>query len=164
MFGAVYSLMEDVKQCLQLAEKINSPNLRSAIVSASHDALIEASGHLPKADAEPGPKAEAEPEPKAKAPPKRHYIIKSMTGKTPPRPNTPWAPTKTDLNAFRSEMLIFLRECFPERNPKANMAEVAYLWTMSKDAGSLEDIINCAKLAVTSAAEGRLRSLSEESV
>jgi len=157
MFEAVYSLMEDVRQCLQLAEKLNSPTMRSAIVTASHAALIEATTHLPKAE----PKAEPKPEPK------RRYIVKPMTGKTlppRPRPNTPWAPTKTDLNAFRSEMLSFLREAFPERNPKANMGEVAYLWTMSKDAGSLDDIINCAKLAVSSAAEGRLRSLSEESV
>ena len=75
-----------------------------------------------------------------------------------------WAPAKADLNAFRSEMLIFLRETFPERNPKANMAEVPKLWMMSKEAGSLEEIIKCAKAAVTSVSEGRLRSLSEESV
>jgi hypothetical protein len=151
MFEAVYSLMEDVKQCLQLAEKLESPTLRSAIVTASHDALLSATDHLPRAE------------------PKKRYIlpVKPMTAKPlPPRPraNMPWAPTKTDLNAFRSEMLIFLREAFPERNPKANLAEVAYLWTMSKEAGSIEEIIKCAKAAVTSASEGRLRSLSEESV
>jgi len=151
MFDAVYSLMEDVKQCLQLAEKIGSPTLRSAIVAASHRALTEAAEHLPK-------------EPKEE--PKKRYVLpaKPMTAKpTRPRANMPWTPSKTDLNAFRSEMLIFLREAFPERNPKANMAEVAYLWTMSKEAGSMEEIIKCAKEAVNSAS-GRLRSLSEESV
>ena len=146
MFDAVYSLMDDVKQCLQLAEKLESPNLRTAVVTASHEALIEAATHLSKTQ------------------PKKRYVlpVKPVTAKAP-RPNTPWAPTKTELNAFRSEMLIFLREAFPERNPKANLAEVAYLWTMSKEAGSLEEIIKCAKEAVNSAS-GRLRSMSEESV
>ena len=151
MFEAVYSLMEDVKQCLQLAEKLESPTVRSAIVAASHDALLEASSRLPRAE------------------PKKRYVLpaKPMTAKPlPPRPrsNMPWTPTKTDLNAFRSEMLIFLREAFPERNPKTNLAEVAYLWTMSKEAGNLEEIIKCAKATVASASEGRLRSMSEESV
>jgi hypothetical protein len=147
MFEAVYSLMEDVKHCLQLAEKIKCPNIRSAIIDASHDALMGAADHLPKTE------------------PKKRYIL-PVKPKTQPllRPNMPWTATKTDLNTFRSEMLIFLRQTFPERNPKANMAEVAYLWTMSKDAGTLDDIINCAKLAVTSASEGRLRSMSEEAV
>jgi hypothetical protein len=147
MFDAVYSLMEDVKQCLQVAEKVNCPTLRSAIVEASHDALIAAADRLPKTE------------------PKKRYIL-PVKPKIQPvsRPNMPWTPTKADLNTFRSEMLIFLREAFPERNPKANMAEVAYLWTMSKEAGTLEDIIKCAKLAVTSASEDRLRSMSEEAV
>jgi hypothetical protein len=62
-------------------------------------------------------------------------------------------------------MVSFLRESFPERNPKVNLAEAGKLWTMYKDAGSLDEIIRCAKMAViSSTSESRLRSVSEESI
>lgn len=140
MFEPVYSMMEDVKQCLELAEKINSASLREAIIAASRDALADSAELLPKK--------------------KRYVLPKSPTLRAK---YTPWTPAKSDLNAFRSEMLIFLRERFPERNPKANMAEVPKLWMMYKDAGSLKEILECAKSAVVSET-GRLRSMSEESV
>jgi hypothetical protein len=76
---------------------------------------------------------------------------------------TPWTPVRSDLNVFRSEMLSFLRGACPARNHRANMAEVPKLWNMYKDAGSLKDILECAKAAVIENV-GRLRSLSEESI
>ena len=58
-------------------------------------------------------------------------------------------------------MLSFLRGAVPDRNHKANLAEVAKLWSMYKEAGTLKEVIACAKEAVISASSP-LESMSDE--
>lgn len=138
MFDAVRALMTDVTTCLDIVEKITSPTLREAVLTGSHDALLEAASQLV---------------------PKKKYVL----------PKTQKAlatlTTKTDSSSFRSVILAFLRESFPERNPKVNAADASKLWTMYKDVGPLDDIIKYAKADISSSGvEMRLRSTSEESI
>lgn len=132
MLDSVRCLVSDAAICLDAAEKVRSESLRSSILLAVREALVAATELLPK----------PEPKPKRYVLPKKDDSVRSLY--------TPWT-TKSNLNAFRSEMLSFLRGAVPERNHKDNMVEVAKLWNMYKDAESLEEIIKCAKEAVTGA-------------
>ena len=67
---------------------------------------------------------------------------------------TPWKRSgKSEYNAFLAEMLTFLRSHYartqPTRDHRLNMAEAASLWSTYKGDGTLEDVIRCAKEAVT---------------
>ena len=157
MFEVVRSLMADVTLSLDLAEKITSPTLREAIIGASQAALLEAGHQLTKK------KYVLPKSPKVGS--HAMHAVQAMPA-MPARPAyVPWTPAKTDFSSFRSTLVTFLRESFPERNPKVNLAEAGKLWTLYKDAGSLDEAISCAKMAVTSSLpETRLRSVSEESI
>ena len=151
MLDNVRSLIADVDKTLEFVDSVNSPALRDAIIHAASDTLHVAYELMPKKKRYTLPKPKAMP----KAMPK--------TSRSKRDDYTPWTTVKPDINVFRSEMLSFLRGACPTRNHKANMAEVPKLWNMYKDAGSLKDILDCAKAAVIENV-GRLRSLSEESI
>jgi hypothetical protein len=160
MFEVVRSLMADVTLSLDLAEKITSPTLREAIIGASQAALLEAGHQLTKK------KYVLPKSPKVVSHAVHAVHAMHAMHAMPARPAyVPWTPAKTDFSSFRSTLVTFLRESFPERNPKVNLAEAGKLWTLYKDAGSLDEAISCAKMAVTSSLpETRLRSVSEESI
>ena len=125
---------------LEAAERLQELNRREALAALSRTALEAAL---------------ATPPPKTK-----RYALPTK----PREAFTPWAPSKIDLNAFRSEILSFLHGAAPQRDHRANMAEVPKLWGMCKSAASLEEAIECAKSAIrTAEPEGRIRSMSEES-
>jgi hypothetical protein len=149
MLDTVRSLIADVDKTLEFVDTIDSPALRDAIIHAASDTLHVAYELMPKKKKYTLPKPKPKPETMPKAMPRDDY--------------TPWSTVKPDINVFRSEMLSFLRGACPTRNHRANMAEVPKLWNMYKDAGSLKDILECAKAAVIENV-GRLRSLSEESI
>jgi hypothetical protein len=151
MLDNVRALIADVDKTLEFVDTIDSPALRDAIIHAASDTLHVAYELMPKKKRYTLPKPKAKPEtmPKVSLSKRDDY--------------TPWTPVRSDLNVFRSEMLSFLRGACPTRNHRANMAEVPKLWNMYKDAGSLKDILECAKAAVIENV-GRLRSLSEESI
>lgn len=132
------SILADAILCLQTADKLNSDSLRNAILAAVREKLTEVVDSLPK--------------------PKR-YILKPKDDALRAS-HTPWT-IKSEINAFRSEMLSFLRGAVPDRNHKANLAEVAKLWSMYKEAGTLKEVIACAKEAVISASSP-LESMSDE--
>jgi hypothetical protein len=157
MLDNVRALIADVDKTLEFVDTIDSPALRDAIIHAASDTLHVAYELMPKKKRYTLPKPKALPKAMPKA------IPKAMPKAMPRDDYTPWTPVRSDLNVFRSEMLSFLRGACPTRNHKANMAEVPKLWNMYKDAGSLKDILECAKAAVIENV-GRLRSLSEESI
>jgi hypothetical protein len=130
------SILADAILCLETADKLNSDSLRNAILAAVREKLTEVVDSLPK--------------------PKR-YVLKPKETRSD---HTPWT-IKSEINAFRSEMLSFLRGAVPDRNHKANLAEVAKLWSMYKEAGTLKEVIACAKEAVISASSP-LESMSDE--
>lgn len=128
-------LLADAIICIDAAHKLSSESLRNTILVAVREKLVEVIDTLPK--------------------PKK-YILKPKDERAD---HTPWT-IKSEINAFRSEMLSFLRGAVPDRNHKANLAEVAKLWSMYKDAGTLKEIIDCAKQAVINASS--LESMSDE--
>lgn len=130
------SILADAIICLNAANNLDSESLRNTILAAVREKLEEVVETLPK--------------------PKK-YIIKAKETRAD---HTPWS-IKSEINSFRSEMLSFLRGAVPERNHKANLAEVANLWNMYKDAGTLKEVIACAKDAVINAS-GTLESMSDE--
>ena len=151
MLDNVRSLIADVDKTLEFVDSVNSPALRDAIIHAASDTLHVAYELMPKKKRYTLPKPKAMP------------MAMPKTSRSKRDDYTPWTTVKPDINVFRSEMLSFLRGACPTRNHKANMAEVPKLWNMYKDAGSLKDILDCAKAAVIENV-GRLRSLSEESI
>jgi hypothetical protein len=132
------SILADAIICLNAANNLDSESLRNTILAAVREKLEEVVETLPK--------------------PKK-YVLKPKDS-TLRAAHTPWT-IKSEINSFRSEMLSFLRGAVPERNHKANLAEVAKLWNMYKDAGTLKEVIACAKEAVINAS-GTLESMSDE--
>ena len=132
------SILADAIICLNAANSLDSESLRNTILAAVREKLEEVVETLPK--------------------PKK-YILKPKE-ESQRAAHTPWT-IKSEINSFRSEMLSFLRGAVPERNHKANLAEVAKLWNMYKDAGTLKEVIACAKDAVINAS-GTLESMSDE--
>jgi len=130
------SILADAIICLNAANSLDSESLRNTILAAVREKLVEVVETLPK--------------------PKK-YILKTKDERAA---HTPWT-IKSEINAFRSEMLSFLRGAVPGRNHKANLAEVAKLWNMYKDAGTLKEVIACAKDAVINAS-GTLETMSDE--
>jgi hypothetical protein len=121
----VLSLIEDAKNTVSFAHTLNSEGMRTAILMAAREGLMEAASLLPK--------------------PKKYIIpVKSVRNEY-----TPWSPKKADHEAFLAEMLSWLRGAVPGRAHKENMAEAHRLWTMHKDAGSLKEVIETAKASVS---------------
>jgi len=148
MLNSVRSLIRDVERILDIAEQTSHAPLRVTLSHTAQTTLQEAAALLAE-------------------PPKRKYTLpKAVVKPEALRPTfTPWARKKSDYDAFRSEILSFLRGAAPQRHHKANLAETAKLWSMFKENGSLDEVIQCAKAEVTNAEQAvtRLRSMSEES-
>ena len=126
---SILSLLDDAKNTVNFAQTLNSEGMRTAILMAAREGLLEAVALLPK--------------------PKKYILPAKSNDKAVRTEYTPWSPKKADHEAFLSEILSWLRGAFPARAHRDNMAEAHKLWTMHKDAGSLKEVIECAKAAVS---------------
>jgi hypothetical protein len=131
---SVLSLLDDAKNTVSFAQTVNSEGMRTTILMAAREGLLEAAALLPK--------------------PKKYILPAKGNDKGTDKASfrteyTPWSPKKADHEAFLAEMLSWLRGAFPARAHRDNMTEAHKLWNMHKEAGSLKGVIESAKASVS---------------
>ena len=131
---SVLSLLDDAKSTVKFAHSLNSEGMLTALLMAAREGILEAAALLPK--------------------PKKYILLTKGTDKGTDKGTlraeyTPWSPKKADHEAFLAEMLSWLRGAFPARAHRDNMSEAHKLWNMHKEAGSLKEVIESAKISVS---------------
>ena len=66
---------------------------------------------------------------------------------------TPWTLKKVDHNAFKRDILSFLRGAYKQHTPAENLKEMHKLWEMFKHLPTVEESIRCAIEEVKAATE-----------
>ena len=134
-------ILADATNLSLLAEKAIHPPVRLAILEAARKTLDHAIELLP---------AEAQ---------KKKYILPRRTVSlaadvvTSRDRFTPWSLKKVDHNAFKRDILSFLRGAYKERKPAENLKEMHKLWEMFKHLPTVEESIRCAIEEVKAATE-----------
>ncbi len=120
-------ILADATSLSHLAEKTTHPPVRLTILEAARKALDHAIELLP---------AEVQ---------KKKYILpkKVVTSRAE---FTPWSSPlkKVDHNAFKRDILSFLRGAYKGRTPAENLKEMHKLWEMFKHLPTVEESISCA--------------------
>ena len=126
-------ILTDATNLSHLAEKATHPPVRLAILEATRKTLEYAIEILP-------PEVQ-----------KKKYILPKVL--TSREQFTPWSLKKVDHNAFKRDILSFLRGAYKSRTPAENMKEMHKLWEMFKHLPTVEESISCAKAEVKAATE-----------
>lgn len=127
-------ILADAANLSSLAEKAAHPPVRLAILEATRKALDHAIDLLP---------AEVQ---------KKKYVLPKavLTSRTQ---FTPWTLKKVDHNAFKRDILSFLRGAYKDNTPAENLKEMHNLWEMFKHLPTVEESIRCAIEEVKAATE-----------
>lgn len=130
-------ILADATNLSQLAEKAAHPPVRLAILEAARKTLEHAIELLP---------AEVQ---------RKKYILRKPVASVPTSREafTPWSLKKVDHNAFKREILSFLRGAYKENKPAENLKEMHKLWEMFKHLPKVEESIRCAKEEIKAATE-----------
>jgi len=121
-------ILTDATNLSQLAEKAAHPPVRLAILEAARKTLEYAIELLP---------TEVQ---------RKKYILRKPVASVPTSREafTPWSLKKVDHNAFKRDILSFLRGAYKDRTSAENMKEMHKLWEMFKHAPTVEESIRCA--------------------
>jgi hypothetical protein len=134
-------ILTDAMNLSHLAEKATHPPVRLTILEAARKTLDHAIELLP---------AEVQ---------KKKYVLPRRTVAFAAEPVTsreqftPWSLKKVDHNAFKRDILSFLRGAYKSRTPAENMKEMHELWEMFKHLPTVEESICCAKAEIKAATE-----------
>jgi hypothetical protein len=127
-------VLADATKLSHLAEKATHPPVRLAILEAARKALDHAIELLP---------TEVQ---------KKKYVLPKAVP-TSRAQFTPWTLKKVDHNAFKRDILSFLRGAYKEHTPAENLKEMHKLWEMFKHLPTVEESIRCAIEEVKAATE-----------
>ena len=134
-------ILADATNLSLLAEKATHPPVRLAILEAARKTLDHAIELLP-----------AEVQKKKYLLPRRSVSVAAEAATSRDK-FTPWSLKKLDHNAFKAQILSFLRGAYKERKPAENLKEMHKLWDMFKHLPTVEECIRCAIEEVKSATE-----------
>lgn len=121
-------ILTDATNLSKLAEKATHPPVRLAILEAARKTLDHAIELLP---------AEVQ---------KKKYVLPKRVVSAPTSRDkfTPWSLKKVDHNAFKRDILSFLRGAYKEHTSAENLKEMHKLWEMFKHLPTVEESIHCA--------------------